>query len=69
VGKFRREILLMGGEGWHTLVGDAAPVFYRRETVVCHENSLHFFEVGVPIEGRVAAEKEVGDDADSPEVT
>lgn len=51
-----------GGEG------DAAPVFERGEGVVGDEDGLHFFEVGVPVEGRVAAEEEVGDYADGPDV-
>lgn len=44
---------LAGGEG------DGAPVFERGEGVVGDEDGLHFFEVGVPVEGGVAAEEEV----------
>lgn len=47
---------------------DAAPVFERGEGVVGYEDGLHFFEVGVPVEGRVAAEEEVGYYADGPDV-
>lgn len=47
---------------------DAAPVFERREGVVGHQDGLHFFEVRVPVEGGVAAEEEVGDYADGPDV-
>ena len=39
---------------------DGAPVFERREGVVSDKDGLHFFEVGVAVEGRVAAEQEVG---------
>lgn len=49
-------------------VGDAAPVFDRGEGVVGDEDGLHFFEVTVAVEGGVAAEEEVGDDADGPDV-
>jgi hypothetical protein len=48
--------------------GHAAPVFEGCEGVVGHEDGLHLFEVGVTVEGRVAAEEEVGDDADGPDV-
>ena len=48
--------------------GDAAPVFEGGEGVVGDEDGLHFFEVGVPVEGGVAAEEEVGDDAYGPDV-
>ncbi|KAL8706695.1 MAG: hypothetical protein Q9225_007922, partial [Loekoesia sp. 1 TL-2023] len=48
--------------------GDAAPVFERGEGVVGYEDGLHFFEVGVPVEGGVAAEEEVGYYADGPDV-
>ena len=51
-----------GGEG------DGAPVFERGEAVVGDEDGLHFFEVGVSVEGRVAAEEEVGYYADGPNV-
>ena len=51
-----------GGEG------DAAPVFERGEGVVGDEDGLHFFEVGVPVEGGVAAEEEVGYHAYGPDV-
>lgn len=51
-----------GGEG------DAAPVFEGREGVVGDEDGLHFFEVGVPVEGGVAAEEEVGYHAYGPDV-
>lgn len=47
---------------------DAAPVLERGEGVVGHEDGLHLLEVGVPVEGRVAAEEEVGDHADGPDV-
>lgn len=53
---------IAGGEG------DAAPVFERGEGVVCDEDCLHFFEVGVAVEGSVAAEEEVGYHADCPDV-
>lgn len=48
--------------------GDAAPVFERGEGVVGDEDGLHLFEVGVPVEGGVAAEEEVGYYADGPDV-
>jgi hypothetical protein len=48
---------------------DAAPVFKGSEGVVGNQDSLHFFKVRVTIKGRVAAKKEVGDDANSPYVT
>jgi hypothetical protein len=47
---------------------DAAPILEGREGVVGHENGLHFFEVGVPVKGRVAAEEEVGYYTDGPDV-
>lgn len=47
---------------------DAAPVFERGEAVVGDEDCLHFFEVGVPVEGGVAAEEEVGYYAYGPDV-
>lgn len=49
--------------------GDAAPVFQGREGVVGDEDGLHFFQVGVPVEGGVAAEEEVCDDTDRPYVS
>ena len=49
--------------------GDGAPVFEGREAVVGDEDGLHFFEVGVPVEGRVAAEEEVGYYAYGPDVS
>lgn len=51
-----------GGEG------DAAPVFEGGEGVVGDEDGLHFFEVGVPVEGGVAAKEEVCYHADGPDV-
>ena len=51
-----------GGEG------DGAPVFEGGEAVVGDEDGLHFFEVGVSVEGGVAAEEEVGYYADGPDV-
>lgn len=48
---------------------DTAPVFKGGEGVVGNQDSLHFFKVRVTIKGRVTAEKEVGDDANSPDVT
>ncbi len=48
--------------------GDAAPVFGRGEGVVGYQDGLHFFQVRVPVEGRVAAEQEVGYYADGPDV-
>lgn len=51
--------------GW---VGDVAPVFDGCEGVVGGEDGLHFFQVGVAVEWCVAAEEEVGDDADGPDV-
>ena len=48
--------------------GHAAPVFEGREGVVGYKDGLHFFEVGVAVEGRVAAEKEVRYYADGPDV-
>lgn len=50
-------------------VGDTAPVFYWCEGVVCYEDCLHFFEVGVAVEWGVAAEEEVGYHAYRPDVT
>jgi hypothetical protein len=48
--------------------GDAPPIFERREGVVGDEDGLHLLEVGVAVEGSVAAEEEVGYDADGPYV-
>ena len=48
--------------------GDVAPVLDWCEGVVGGEDGLHFFEVGVSVEGRVAAEEEVCDYADGPDV-
>ena len=48
---------------------DAAPVFKGGEGVVGNQDSLHFLKVRVTIKGRVATEKEVCDDANSPDVT
>ena len=48
---------------------NAAPVFEWGEGVVGHEDGLHFFEVGVTVEGGVAAEEKVGYDANSPDIT
>ncbi|KAL9609046.1 MAG: hypothetical protein Q9167_006167 [Letrouitia subvulpina] len=53
---------LAGGEG------DAAPVLERGEGVVGDEDGLHLLEVAVPVERGVAAEEEVGDDANGPDV-
>lgn len=53
---------LAGGER------DAAPVFERSEAVIGDKDGLHFFEVRVSVEGGVSAEKEVGDDADRPDI-
>ena len=39
--------------------GDEAPVFEGREGVVGYEDGLHFFEVGVTVEGGVSAKEEV----------
>lgn len=47
---------------------DAAPVLERGEGVVGDEDRLHLLEVAVAVEGGVAAEEEVGDDADGPDV-
>lgn len=47
---------------------NTAPVLERCEGVVGDEDGLHFFEVAVSVEGRVAAEEEVGDDADGPNI-
>ena len=46
-----------------------APVFKGSEGVICNENGLHFLKVGVPVEGGIAAEKEVGYDTDGPDIT
>lgn len=43
-------------------------VFEGGEAVVGDEDGLHFFEVGVPVEGGVAAEEEVGYYAYGPDV-
>jgi len=51
-----------GGEG------DAAPVFEGCEGVIGDEDGLHFFEVGVAVEGSITAKEEVGDDADCPDI-
>ena len=51
-----------GGEG------DAAPVFERGEGVVGDEDGLHFFNIGVAVEGGIAAEEEVGYYANGPDV-
>ena len=48
--------------------GDGAPVFEGGEGVVCDEDGLHFFEVGVAVEGGVAAEEEVSYYAYGPDV-
>lgn len=50
-------------------LGDIAPVLERRKGIVCHQDGLHFFEVGVAVEGCVTAKKEVCDDANSPDIT
>lgn len=50
------------------LHADAAPVLERGEAVVRDEDGLHFLQVAVAVEGRVAAQQEVGDDADGPDV-
>ena len=50
------------------LGGDAAPVLDGGEAVVGAEDGLHLLEVGVAVEGGVAAQQEVGDDADGPQV-
>lgn len=49
--------------------GDAAPVFYWSEGVVCHQDCLHFFEVGVAVKWGVAAKEEVCYYAYSPYVS
>jgi hypothetical protein len=49
-------------------LGDVAPVFDGCERIVCGQNGLHFFEIGVPVERGIAAEEEVCDDADGPDV-
>ena len=46
----------------------ATPVLLGREVIVGRQNGLHLLVVGVAIEGRVAAEQEVGDDANCPDV-
>ena len=46
--------------------GDAAPVFEGREGVVRYQDSLHLFEVRVPVERGIATQEEIGDDADCP---
>lgn len=47
---------------------DAAPVFEGSEAVIGDKDGLHFFKVRVSIERGVSAEKEVGDDADRPDI-
>ena len=49
--------------------GDITPVFDGREGVIGGEDGLHFFQVGVPVEGGVATEEEVGYHADGPDIT
>lgn len=48
---------------------DVAPVFEGREGVVCDEDGLHLFKVRVAVEGGVAAQEEVGYDANGPDIT
>ena len=48
--------------------GDAAPVFGGREGVIGNKDGLHFFKVGVPVERGVAAEEEVRDYANGPDI-
>ena len=48
--------------------GDVAPVLDRCEGIVGAEDGLHFFEVGVAVEGSIAAEEEVSYYADGPDV-
>ena len=73
-GFFRYEWVLEGFVGGHALIGvdgetafdefacrggDAAPVFEWGEGVVCHQDCLHLFEVGVAVKWGVAAKEEV----------
>jgi len=48
---------------------DAAPVLLRGVRVVGRQDGLHLLQVGLAVEGGVAAEEEVGDDADGPDVS
>ena len=52
-----------GGEG------DRTPIFERSEGIVGDQDGLHFFEIGVPVKGGVAAEEEVGYYAYCPDVS
>jgi len=47
---------------------DIPPIFDRCERVVGLQDGLHLFQVGIPIEGGVAAKEEVSDDADGPDI-
>lgn len=49
--------------------GDRAPVFEGTEGVVGDQDGLHFFKIGVPVEGGVAAEEKVGYHANCPDVS
>lgn len=47
---------------------DIPPIFDRCERIVGLQDGLHLFQVRISIEGGVAAEEEVSDDADGPDV-
>jgi len=48
---------------------DVPPVFFGSISVVCVDDGLHFFQVGVSVEGRVAREEEVCYYAYCPDIT
>lgn len=50
------------------MLRDTAPIFDRGKRVVSCKDGLHLFQVGVTVKGGVAAEQEVGDDADGPDI-
>ena len=49
--------------------GDRTPVFEGSKGVVGDQDGLHFFKIGVSVEGGIAAEEEVGYYADCPDVS
>lgn len=59
------ETALDEGARWK---GNTAPVFKRREGVIGDEDGLHLFQIRVAVEWGVAAEQEVGYDADCPHI-
>ena len=48
---------------------DVPPVLGRGEGVVSDEDGLHLLKIRFPIEWRIAAKEEVGNDADGPNIS